>query len=150
MSRAARSARIRTSPTTPAATGIARSARALRQSSGSPSARPTCCRWVSCRPGFFLPVRVLSRLFRRLFLENLMAAHEAGALTFFGAHTALAARKTFAAFLAPLRKIEWVVYSKRPFGGPQAVLAYLSRYTHRVAIANSRLTSFDHAGVTFK
>jgi putative transposase/transposase-like zinc-binding protein len=107
-------------------------------------------RWVSCRPGFFLPVRVLSRLFRRLFLEKLMAAHEAGALKFFGTHTPLAERKAFAAFLAPLRKIEWVVYSKRPFGGPQAVLAYLSRYTHRVAISNSRLISFDHVGVTFK
>ena len=107
-------------------------------------------RWVSCRPGFFLPVRVLSRRFRRLFLEKLMAAHEIGALTFFGTHAPLAARKAFAAFLAPLRKIEWVVYSKRPFGGPQAVLAYLSRYTHRVAISNSRLISFDQAGVTFK
>jgi Putative transposase/Transposase zinc-binding domain len=107
-------------------------------------------RWVSCRPGFFLPVRVLSRLFRRLFMEKLMAAHEAGALTFFGTRAPLAAHKAFAAFLAPLRKIEWVVYSKRPFGGPQAVLAYLSRYTHRVAISNSRLISIDDAGVTFK
>jgi hypothetical protein len=107
-------------------------------------------RWVSCRPGFFLPVRVLSRLFRRLFLEKLMAAHEAGALTFFGTRAPLAKRKAFAAFLAPLRKIEWVVYSKRPFGGPQAVLAYLSRYTHRVAISNGRLIAFDEAGVTFK
>jgi hypothetical protein len=107
-------------------------------------------RWLSCRPGFFLPVRVLSRLFRRLFLQKLMAAHEAGALTFFSAHAALSARKAFAAFLAPLRKTEWVVYSKRPFGGPQAVLAYLSRYTHRVAISNRRLISFNHAGVTFK
>jgi hypothetical protein len=107
-------------------------------------------RWVSCRPGFFLSVRVLSRLFRRLFLQKLMAAHEAGALKFLGAHAPLAARKAFAAFLAPLRRIEWVVYSKRPFGGPAAVLAYLSRYTHRVAISNSRLISLDHAGVTFK
>ena len=107
-------------------------------------------RWVSCRPRFFLPVRVLSRLFRRLFLEKLMAAHQAGALNFFGTHATLAARKAFAAFLAPLRKTEWVVYSKRPFGGPAAVLAYLSRYTHRVAISNRRLISFDHAGVTFK
>jgi hypothetical protein len=106
--------------------------------------------WVSCRPGFFLPVRVLSRLFRRLFLEKLMAAHEAGALMFFGAHAPLAERKAFAAVLDPLRKIEWVVYSKRPFGGPAAVLAYLSRYTHRVAISNSRLIAFDDAGVTFK
>jgi hypothetical protein len=107
-------------------------------------------RWASCRPGFFLPVRVLSRLFRRLFLEKLMAAHQAGALNFFGTHAPLAERKAFAAFLAPLSKIEWVVYSKRPFGGPQAVLAYLSRYTHRVAISNSRLISCGHAGVTFK
>jgi hypothetical protein len=107
-------------------------------------------RWVSCRPGFFLPVRVLSRLFRRLFLEKLMAAHQAGTLNFFGTHAPLAERKAFAAFLNPLRKIEWVVYSKRPFGGPANVLAYLSRYTHRVAISNRRLVAFDHAGVTFK
>jgi hypothetical protein len=107
-------------------------------------------RWISCRPGFFLPVRVLSRLFRRLFLEKLAAAHEAGRLHFFGDHSPLADRAAFAAYLAPLRKIEWVVYSKPPFGGPQAVLAYLSRYTHRVAIANSRLLSLDDAGVTFK
>jgi hypothetical protein len=97
-------------------------------------------RWISCRPGFFLPVRVLSRLFRRLFLDKLAAAHDAGRLHFFGDHAALAERRAFAAYLAPLRKIEWVVYAKRPFAGPQAVLAYLSRYTHRVAIANSRLS----------
>jgi hypothetical protein len=107
-------------------------------------------RWVSCRPGFFPPVRVLSRLFRRLFLERLVAAHNAGRLHFFGDHAPLADRRAFAAHLAPLRKIEWVVYSKRPFGGPEAVLAYLSRYTHRVAIANSRLLAFDGAGVTFR
>jgi Putative transposase/Transposase zinc-binding domain len=107
-------------------------------------------RWVSCRPGFFLPVRVLSRLFRRVFLEKLVAAHQAGRLSFFGDHAPLAACKAFAAYLRPLRKIEWVVYSKRPFGGPEAVLAYLSRYTHRVAISNSRLISLDDAGVTFK
>ena len=107
-------------------------------------------RWVSCRPGFFLPVRVLSRLFRRLFLEKLLAAHAAGRLTFFGAHAALADPKAFAAYLAPLRKTEWVVYAKKPFGGPQAVLAYLSRYTHRVAIANSRLIACNRNGVTFK
>jgi hypothetical protein len=106
--------------------------------------------WVSCRPGFFLPVRVLSRLFRRLFLEQLAAAHEAGRLRFFGAHAPLAERHAFAAYLAPLRKVEWVVYAKRPFAGPQAVLAYLSRYTHRVAIANSRLIAFDDNGVTFR
>jgi hypothetical protein len=107
-------------------------------------------RWVSCRPGFFLSVRVLSRLFRRLFLEKLMAAHHAGRLSFFGDHAPLTACRAFAAYLRPLRKIEWVVYSKRPFGGPQAVLAYLSRYTHRVAISNTRLISVDHDGVTFK
>ena len=107
-------------------------------------------RWVSCRPGFFLPVRVLSRLFRRLFLGNLLAAHQAGRLKFFGAHTHLADARAFTAYLAPLRKVEWVVYAKKPFGGPQAVLAYLSRYTHRVAISNRRLISADDAGVTFK
>jgi hypothetical protein len=95
-------------------------------------------------------VRVLSRLFRRLFLERLLAAHQASHLKFFGNHAALADPQAFAAYLAPLRRIEWVVYAKRPFGGPQAVLAYLSRYTHRVAIANSRLIAFDHANVTFR
>jgi len=106
--------------------------------------------WVSCRPGFFLPVRVLSRLFRQLFLKALAAAHAAGRLNFFGDHAHLADAQSFSTFLAPLCKTEWVVYSKRPFGGPEAVLAYLSRYTHRVAIANSRLISVDDAGVTFK
>jgi hypothetical protein len=105
-------------------------------------------RWVSCRPGFFLPVRVLSRLFRRLFLERLTAAHQQ--LQFFGQHAPLANAQAFATYLAPLRKTEWVVYSKRPFGGPQAVLAYLARYTHRVAISNSRLTAFNQQGVTFR
>jgi hypothetical protein len=103
---------------------------------------------VSCRPGFFLPVRVLSRLFRRLFLERLTAAHQQ--LAFFGQHAPLANAQAFATYLAPLRKTEWVVYSKRPFGGPQTVLAYLSRYTHRVAISNSRLVAFDQHGVTFR
>ena len=105
-------------------------------------------RWVSCRPGFFLSVRVLSRLFRRLFLEKLVTAHQQ--LQFFGNHLPLTDVQAFATYLAPLRKAEWVVYSKRPFGGPEAVLAYLSRYTHRVAISNSRLIAFDHAGVTFR
>jgi hypothetical protein len=105
-------------------------------------------RWVPCRPGFFLPVRVLSRLFRRLFLERLTAAHQQ--LQFFGHYASLANAQAFATYLAPLRKTEWVVYSKRPFGGPEAVLAYLSRYTHRVAIANSRLIAYDQHGVTFK
>jgi len=107
-------------------------------------------RWVACRPGFFLSVRVLSRLFRRLFLQALTAAHAAGRLNFFGQHAALSSAQAFAAYLAPLRRTEWIVYAKRPFGGPQAVLAYLSRYTHRVAIANSRLIALDDAGVTFK
>ena len=106
--------------------------------------------WVSCRVGFFLPVRVLSRLFRRLFLEKLIAAHEAGHLQFFGAHRHLADTRDFADYLRPLRNIDWVVYAKRPFAGPEAVLAYLSRYTHRVAIANSRLISCTDKGVTFK
>ena len=107
-------------------------------------------RWVACRPGFFLPVRVLSRLFRRLFLEKLMAAHNAGHLMFFGVHAALSDPQALAAYLAPLRRAKWVVYAKRPFGGPQAVLAYLSRYTHRVAIANSRLIAYDRNHVTFR
>ena len=107
-------------------------------------------RWVACRSGFFLPVRVLSRLFRRLLLERLRAAHLAGHLKFFGNHAALVDPQAFATYLAPLRQAEWVVYAKRPFGGPQAVLAYLSRYTHRVAIANSRLIACDRAGVTFR
>jgi hypothetical protein len=93
---------------------------------------------------------VLSRLFRRLFLEKLIAAHNAGDLKFFRDHAALADPQAFAAYLAPLRRTEWVVYAKRPFGGPQAVLAYLSRYTHRVAIANSRLIACDRTGVSFR
>ena len=111
---------------------------------------PDGSRWVACRSGFFLPVRVLSRLFRRFFLNRLMALHEAGHLVFFGAQAGLADRRAFAAHLAPLRKAEWVVYAKRPFGGPEAVLAYLSRYTHRVAISNSRLVACDAASVTFR
>jgi len=107
-------------------------------------------RWIACRPGFFLPVRVLSRLFRGRFLDRLAAAHAAGRLKFFGDHATLADPQAFAAFVAPLRQTEWVVYAKRPFGGPQAVLAYLSRYTHRVAIANSRLLALDDKTVTFK
>ncbi len=107
-------------------------------------------RWVACRPGFFLPVRVLSRLFRRLFLEKLGDAHRAGKLQFFGEYEALAEAKTFTDWLKPLRQIDWVVYAKRPFAGPAAVLAYLSRYTHRVAITNSRLIAMDEQGITFK
>jgi len=107
-------------------------------------------RWVACRPGFFLPVRVLSRLFRRLFLEKLCEAHRTGKLQFFGEHQSLAEQKDFTDWLKPLRQIEWFLYAKRPFAGPEAVLAYLSRYTHRVAIANSRLITMDEQGVTFK
>ena len=106
--------------------------------------------WVACRPGFFLPVRVLSRLFRRRFLEELQRLHAGGKLQFFGAHASLADARDFKIWLAPLRKAEWVVYAKRPFAGPQAVLAYLSRYTHRVAISNSRLLALDERGVTFR
>jgi predicted RNA-binding Zn-ribbon protein involved in translation (DUF1610 family) len=107
-------------------------------------------RWVACRHGFFLPVRVLSRLFRRRFLEALEQAHGAGRLQFFGQDAALAQARAFTDWLAPLRKCEWVVYAKRPFAGPQAVLAYLSRYTHRVAISNQRLVALDERGVTFR
>jgi hypothetical protein len=111
---------------------------------------PDGTRWIGCRPGFFLPVRVLSRLFRRLFLEGLMALHRSGDLAFFGDLAGLAQADTFAAWLAPLRKSEWVVYAKPPFSGPEAVLAYLSRYTHRVAISNSRLISANAETVTFR
>jgi Putative transposase len=107
-------------------------------------------RWVSCKPGFFLPVRVLSRLYRRLFLEMLIAAHKADRLQFFNGHAALADFKTFAGWMSGLRQIEWVTYAKRPFGGPEPVLAYLSRYTHRIAISNRRLVAWDDTGVTFK
>jgi hypothetical protein len=107
-------------------------------------------RWVACRAGFFLPVRVLSRLFRRLFLEGLAALHAAGRLAFFGELAPLADKPAFDAVLAPLRRSAWVVYAKRPFAGPEAVLAYLARYTHRVAISNSRLLALDGADVTFK
>jgi hypothetical protein len=107
-------------------------------------------RWIACRPGFFLSVRVLSRLFRRLFLEKLTAAYNADRLEFFADQAALAEPAVFKRRLAALRKVKWVVYAKRPFGGPDAVLAYLSRYTHRIAIANSRLVAFDGERVTFK
>jgi hypothetical protein len=106
--------------------------------------------WVSCRPNFFLSVRVLSRLFRRLFLQKLVAAHRAGELQFFNGYAPLADPQNFAAFLAPLHNNEWAVYSKRPFGGPKEVLRYLARYTHRVAISNRRLIACDQKEVTFK
>jgi hypothetical protein len=106
--------------------------------------------WIACRPRFLLSVEVLSRLFRRLFLERLTAAYHAGRLQFFADHAGLTEPARFKAYVAALRKVEWVVYAKRPFGGPDAVLAYLSRYTHRIAIANSRLVAFDGERVTFK
>ena len=106
--------------------------------------------WVACRPGFFLPVRVLSRLFRRLFLDKLRDAYKSDRLNFFGQFQALADAQAFDDWCHPLRQCEWVVYAKKPFAGPQAVLNYLSRYTHRVAIANSRLIAHDDHGVTFK
>ena len=111
---------------------------------------PDGSRWVSCRSRFFLPWLVLAKLFRRLMLEKLVAAHAAGQLQFFGRYSHLAKRAAFNAFLAALRKLKWYVYGKRPFAGPEAVLAYLSRYTHRVAIANSRLIAADVSAVSFK
>ena len=107
-------------------------------------------RWTPCRDGFFLPVRVLSRLFRRLFLEGLAALHTKGTLRFFGELEPLCEADAFARYLAPFRKSDWVVYAKPPFGGPEAVLAYLSRYTHRVAISNGRLIAADADTVTFR
>src|SRR5437870_9600530 len=107
-------------------------------------------RWLSCRPRFLLPVPVLTKLFQGLMLAKLLAAHKAGRLTFFGQHAHLAERKAFAAYLAPLRRIKWHVYAKPPFGGPEAVLAYLARYTHRVAISNRRLITANAETVTFR
>jgi predicted RNA-binding Zn-ribbon protein involved in translation (DUF1610 family) len=107
-------------------------------------------RWIACKPGFFLPVRVLSRLFRRRFPEELGNAYRAGQLQFFGDYAELNNNPAFARWLAPLKRCEWVVYAKKPFAGPAAVLAYLSRYTHRVAISNQRLVASDEHGVTFR
>jgi hypothetical protein len=107
-------------------------------------------RWVSSRPAFLLPVRVLAKLFRRLFLSNLQQLHGTGRLQFFGDHAGLSDRRAFLRHLAPLREKRWIVYAKPPFSRPEAVLAYLSRYTHRVAISNRRLVAFDEAGVTFR
>ena len=106
--------------------------------------------WIACKPGFFLPVRVLSRLYRGLFLAKLRAAYQAGQLKFFGNNQGLANTQAFKDWCRPLWKQDWVVYAKRPFNGPEAVLSYLSRYTHRVAISNSRLIKYDESGVTFK
>jgi len=107
-------------------------------------------RWIACRPRYFLTVEVLSALFRRLFLEMLLAAHQAGHLQFFGDLGPLADRAAFTAYLKPLRNSDWVVYAKEPFAGPRQVLRYLSRYTHRVAISNRRLIAADQNSVTFK
>jgi hypothetical protein len=107
-------------------------------------------KWIPSRKNFFLSVHVLSRLYRRLILEGLTKLHKAGKLQFFGEHAGLIDRNTFDAFLKPLRQIDWVVYAKEPFAGSKAVLAYLSRYTHRIAISNSRLIRFDARGVTFR
>ena len=107
-------------------------------------------KWIACRPRYFLPVEVLSALFRRLFLEMLLAAHDAGRLQFFNDHAPLADKAAFRAYLTPLREVDWVVYAKEPFAGPEEVLRYLSRYTHRVAISNRRLLSADENGVAFK
>jgi hypothetical protein len=107
-------------------------------------------RWISCRPKYLLPVDVISPLFRGRFLQKLLVAHREGRLQFFGKHARLAERKAFAAYLGPSRKVKWHVYCKPPFGGPEAVLAYLSRYTHRVAISNHRLIASDHREVTFR
>ncbi len=106
--------------------------------------------WISCRDGFFLPVGVLSRLFRRLFLENLLKAFDAGKLQFFSSLESLRDRSSFLDYLAPLREAEWVVYAKRPFAGPEQVLDYVGRYTHRVAISNNRLLDIAEGKVTFR
>jgi hypothetical protein len=106
-------------------------------------------RWVACRPGFFLPVRVLSRVFRGKFLAGLRELHASQRLALPGPWAALAAPAAFAAWLGPLYQPEWVVYSKPPFGGPAQVLKYLARYTHRVALSNQRLLALDEQGVTF-
>ena len=111
---------------------------------------PDGSRWVSSRPAFLLPVRVLGKLFRRLFLTRMIALHEAGRLAFYGSLAHLTDRRMFLRHLSPVRKKRWVVYAKPPFAGPETVLAYLSRYTHRVAISNSRLLRFDESGVTFR
>jgi Putative transposase/Transposase zinc-binding domain len=111
---------------------------------------PDGTRWISSRPAFLLPVRVLGALFRRLFLIRLIELYQAGRLAFFGTQAGLADRRLFLRHLAPVRKKRWVVYAKPPFAGPEAVLAYLSRYTHRVAISNRRLIAFDKDGVTFR
>jgi len=116
----------------------------------SPTGKDKSERWISCRPNFFLPVRVLSKRFRRRFLERLREAHDAGRLSFFNDLAPLAERDAFDAHLAPLLELDWVVYAKPPVAGPAAVLAYLARYTHRVAISNSRLVACEAGNVRFK
>ena len=111
---------------------------------------PDGTRWISCRRGFFLPVRVLSRLFRRLFLQLLEKAFDHGQLQFFSALEELQERKIFLRYLVPLRNREWVVYAKKPFAGPQQVLDYVGRYTHRVAISNNRLLDIEDGQVQFR
>src|SRR5207344_1024251 len=111
---------------------------------------PDGSKWIACRPRYFLTVEVLSALFRRLFLQMLVAAHHAGHLQFFGDHAQLADKAAFKAYLRPLREIDWVVYAKEPFAGPSQVLRYLSRYTHRIAISNRRIVSADEKRVAFK
>ncbi|MBP2236106.1 hypothetical protein J2Z31_002620, partial [Sinorhizobium kostiense] len=107
-------------------------------------------RWIACKPGFFLPVRVLSRLFRRLFLQHLEKAFDAGKLQFFTALQHLSECKAFRRYLAPVRKTDWVVYAKPPFAGPEQVLDYVGRYTHRVAISNNRLVDIEDGAVRFR
>ena len=111
---------------------------------------PDGARWVPCRPGFFLPVRVLSRLFRRLFLERLQSAFDSGKLKFFNSLEKLQDRREFLRYLDPLSKSDWVVYSKPPFAGPEKVLDYVGRYTHRVAISNNRLLDIQAGQVSFR
>ena len=111
---------------------------------------PGGTRWISSRPAFLLPVRILGMLFRRLFVTGLIDLHRVGKVRFFGALADLANPQSFLRHLAPVRRARWVVYAKPPFAGPEAVLAYLSRYTHRVAISNRRLLAFDNTGVTFR
>lgn len=106
-------------------------------------------RWIACRPGFFLPVKVLSRRFRKLYLRYLEQAYAAGKLQFHGDLEQLADAQNFARYLAPLAEMEWVVYAKPPFGGPERVLDYLGRYTHRIAISNNRLIELKDGKVTF-
>ena len=117
---------------------------------GRPTGKQESAKWIGCRENYFLPVLVLSALFRRLFLEMLVEAHSAGRLRFFGGHAGLVDAAAFEAFIAPLRGIDWVVYAKEPFAGPEQVLRYLSRYTHRIAISNRRLISADANTVSFK